>query len=326
MNYYEHHLGDYAKNTAHLTMTEDGAYRRLIDAYYIREKPLPGDLKDVCRLARANTKPERDAVKAVLEEFFHLGADGWHHHRCDAEIDRYQAKQPRIEARKENDRERQNRARERRRALFEELRSRGMSAPWDATTEQLQAMLGSDQHGEHHAPVTHPVTGDNTATHTPDTRHQSPEAISSSLRSEDNSRARAGDAFAMFWDAYPKKVGRQAAEKAFNKVKRPTETLALILKALAWQRESEQWQRDGGQYIPNPATYIHQGRWDDEQPTATNAKARTSRHSGFENLNYGPNADGTYDGIPAATPGRKRRAPARENFDDIDYGEGIRPL
>ena len=37
-----------------------------------------------------------------------------------------------------------------------------------------------------------------------------------------------------------------------------------ILKALAWQVRSEQWCKDGGQYIPNPATYLNQGRWQDE--------------------------------------------------------------
>lgn len=93
MNYYEHHLGDYLRDTAHLSMIEDGAYRRMLDAYYIKEAPLPKALRDVCRLVRAMTKPERDAVAIVLAEFFTEGDDGWHHKRCDAEIARYQDKQ-----------------------------------------------------------------------------------------------------------------------------------------------------------------------------------------------------------------------------------------
>jgi len=92
VNYYEHHLGDYAKDASHLSLVEDGAYRRLLDAYYIREQPLPGDLKLCCKLARANTKPERDAVKYVLGEFFDLRDDGYHQNRADAEIARFQAK------------------------------------------------------------------------------------------------------------------------------------------------------------------------------------------------------------------------------------------
>lgn len=170
MNYYEHHLGDYVRDTAHLSMVEDGAYRRLIDAYYTRERPLPGDLKEVCRLARAITKPERDAVKVVLEEFFVQSTDGWRHKRCDAEIARYQEKQPSAEAKRENDRERQRRSRERRKALFDTLRQHGYTAPWDASTEQLQAMVSRLSSG----PVTPPVTRDNTANQTPDTSHQTP--------------------------------------------------------------------------------------------------------------------------------------------------------
>ncbi|WP_422096871.1 YdaU family protein [Variovorax sp.] len=93
MNYYEHHLGDYLRDTAHLSMLEDGAYRRLLDVYYVKELPLPPELRDVYRLVRAGSKPERDAVAVVLREFFIQGADGWRHKRCDAEIARFQDKQ-----------------------------------------------------------------------------------------------------------------------------------------------------------------------------------------------------------------------------------------
>lgn len=173
MNYYEHHLGDYVRDTAHLSMLEDGAYRRLIDAYYTREKPLPSDIKDVCRLARAITKPERDAVKVVLEEFFFQSPEGWRHKRCDAEITRYQEKQPSAEAKRENDRERQRRSRDRRKTLFETLRVHGYTAPWDATTEKLQELVSRILS----PPVTQPVTRDNTATQAPSTSHQTPDLI-----------------------------------------------------------------------------------------------------------------------------------------------------
>lgn len=72
--------------TAHLSMVEDGCYRRLLDAYYTREAPLPADIGACCRLVRAASKDERKAVETVLREFFQLEADGWRHRRCDAEI------------------------------------------------------------------------------------------------------------------------------------------------------------------------------------------------------------------------------------------------
>src|SRR5690606_8487989 len=69
------------------------------------------------------------------------------------------------EAKRENAKERQRRARERRKSLFEQLRARGIIPPWDTATGELERMLSR----ETSRPVTPPVTRDNTATHTPDT-------------------------------------------------------------------------------------------------------------------------------------------------------------
>jgi uncharacterized protein YdaU (DUF1376 family) len=77
---------------------EDAAYSRLIRKYYAQEKPLPVELKAVQRLVGARTKEEREAVEAVLSEFFHLLDDGWHNTRCDEEIARYQGKQAKAKA------------------------------------------------------------------------------------------------------------------------------------------------------------------------------------------------------------------------------------
>jgi uncharacterized protein YdaU (DUF1376 family) len=86
VNFYPFHIGDYTSATAHLSMIEDSAYRRLLDIYYTRESPIPADMKQACRLVRAQTKEERTAVESVLAEFFTLTAEGWRHARCDAEI------------------------------------------------------------------------------------------------------------------------------------------------------------------------------------------------------------------------------------------------
>lgn len=67
--------------------------------------------------------------------------------------------------------------------------------------------------------------------------------------------------FEQFWAAYPRKVGKKAAEKAFNGVDIPVETLVSAIKR---QECSDQWTRDNGKYIPNPATWLNQGRWEDE--------------------------------------------------------------
>jgi len=70
-------------------------------------------------------------------------------------------------------------------------------------------------------------------------------------------------AFDDFWEAYPRKVGKEAARRAWQKSRRDTD-LATILDALAWQTQQDSWLRNGGQYVPHPATWLNQGRWEDQ--------------------------------------------------------------
>ena len=70
-------------------------------------------------------------------------------------------------------------------------------------------------------------------------------------------------AFAQFWAAYPKKKNKVDAEKAFKSVKEPIETL---LEAIEAQKLSPEWQKEGGQFIPYPATWLRRGAWMDEAP------------------------------------------------------------
>lgn len=86
MNYYERHLGDYARDTAHLSMLEHGAYTLLLDRYYTTEQGIPAD--QVHRLARARSKEEREAVDTVLREFFTLADGVWVKNRVQEEIER----------------------------------------------------------------------------------------------------------------------------------------------------------------------------------------------------------------------------------------------
>ena len=69
------------------------------------------------------------------------------------------------------------------------------------------------------------------------------------------------DGFAEFWAAYPRKENKAVAVAAWKKHKPDLETL---LSAIRQQSASEQWQRDGGTYIPHPSTWINKRRWEDE--------------------------------------------------------------
>lgn len=71
--------------------------------------------------------------------------------------------------------------------------------------------------------------------------------------------------FERFWSAYPKKVGRKKAKEAFSKVGVPVE---LLVDAVESQKHTPQWTKDNGQYIPHPATWLNQSRWEDEVAVA----------------------------------------------------------
>jgi len=72
------------------------------------------------------------------------------------------------------------------------------------------------------------------------------------------------DEFLAFWEVYPKKTGKGGAYKSWKKI-RPDATLQTkMITAVNEQVKSEQWQKENGQYIPNPATWLNQGRWEDE--------------------------------------------------------------
>lgn len=68
------------------------------------------------------------------------------------------------------------------------------------------------------------------------------------------------DAFEQFWAAYPRRVGKLAAKREWDRIRPDAELMEKMSKALEWQRE--QW--DDPQFIPHPRTWLHQGRWDDE--------------------------------------------------------------
>lgn len=97
MNYYERHLGDYARDAGHLTMLEHGAYTVLLDRYYTTETGIPVD--QAHRVARARSKEEKQAVDTVLAEFFTLQDGVWIKGRVEEEIAKAQVK---INTAKEN--------------------------------------------------------------------------------------------------------------------------------------------------------------------------------------------------------------------------------
>ena len=74
--------------------------------------------------------------------------------------------------------------------------------------------------------------------------------------------------FEKFWEAYPRKVGKPAAQRAWNKVWKsiPLGGFRKILDGLERWKQTEQWQKEEGKFIPYPATFLNQRRWEDDPP------------------------------------------------------------
>lgn len=155
MNYFEHHIGDYDTVTAHLTACEDGIYSRLIRWYYASEQPLPLDVVQIQRRVRAHTRDEKAAVKTILQEFFEQRADGYHQHRCDEEIARYQDKQRKARASAD--------------ARWSKSERNANASP-DAHADDMRTHMRTQSEGN----ATRASRADAGARPSPDTSHQTP--------------------------------------------------------------------------------------------------------------------------------------------------------
>ena len=77
--------------------------------------------------------------------------------------------------------------------------------------------------------------------------------------------------FDRFWKAYPRKVGKDNARRAFAKRKVDAALLRTMLDAIATWAESDQWTKEGGKYIPYPATWLNRAGWKDELPAGSDS-------------------------------------------------------
>lgn len=206
MYYYQHHIGDYRRDTSHLTILEHGAYRQLLDLYYISEKPLDAN---ALRLVCARSSDEVKAVEQILCEFFTLKNGKYYHKRCEDEILRFHSKSTKAKE--------------------------SANIRWNKNNNLQDAnALQTDSETNANAMLTinHKPLTNNHIIYTPE--------------------------FEQFWIAYPKKTGKDIAFKSWKKL-RPR--IDDVMFSLSWQKESKQWVEG---FIPNPSTYLNQGRWKDE--------------------------------------------------------------
>jgi uncharacterized protein YdaU (DUF1376 family) len=89
MHYYQHHIGDFIKDTAFLTNEEVGIYLKLLWLYYDTENPLPNDIFTLSM--KINARNNEDIVHGILNMFFKLKGEYWYQSRCELEISEYQS-------------------------------------------------------------------------------------------------------------------------------------------------------------------------------------------------------------------------------------------
>lgn len=225
MHYFKRNIGDYHKKAGRLNMLEHGAYTLLLDACYDREQ-FP-TLELAIEWCWARTDEEIAAVKFVLSKFFILINDVFTQNRINEELENYykNAKINKDIAIKREEAKRTKRD--------------------ENITERTRL--------EHEPPPNHK----------PITINQEPITIKvkPSCAKKQSRTSTLDNGFNEFWNNYPKKVGKDKALIAWVK-KKPK--IDEVLKALNWQVVSEQWTKQDGQFIPNPTTYINEGRWQDE--------------------------------------------------------------
>lgn len=106
-------------------------------------------------------------------------------------------------------------------------------------------------------------------------------------KNKNNTPPMVDDLFPKFWKMYPNKKGKAAAEKAWKKLKVTADLFGQIAEGLAAQVVCEAWVKDGGQFIPHPATWLNGKRWEDEVKVASNVHPfPQSRHTGFADRDY----------------------------------------
>ena len=362
MHTYDFHIGDYARDTAHLSLLEHGVYRLLLDRLYSDEAPLPLDVTKLTRKLGAKTTTEQNAVATVLDEFFHQTPEGYTHKRVIQELS-----EARLRALK---------------SKYSQVMRWWRHNKWP-NEPTLDTYIANPQayHDPHTGHIRQPVTastetnGSNTTvydrttnggkrnSYQPPTANRQPptakeiktplipqggeidtsasphpQQIDSLELQHDESEATAspekkkGGRAALaeqIYDLYPRKVGKTAALRAIDRLlasgKVPPEDLLVTVRNYA--KATATWEIGDRNFIPNPATWFNQGRYDDDprewlrgQPTdaPTPETYLPSTYDGPEgwrdimtDLYGGPDWTSAYPNWQATTPGDREKIKAR---------------
>ncbi len=220
VNYYRRFVGDYLKDTQHLTTLEHGIYTLLLDHLYSTEKPI-ATMGDAYRICRCQNSASRRHCKLIVSRFFYTDDLGIWHKRVEEEISHANLKS--------------NAARD------------AANAKWKRHANAMRTHNGRNA--------------------TSDSRLQTPE------NSKEESKPlpeRQLSGFLLFWEAYPRKVGKPQARRAWLSKVRTDDSWPEVLRGLELWKATAKWISEP-EFIPYPATFLNGMRWQDS-PEAGNGK------------------------------------------------------
>ena len=218
------YIGDYLADTARLTTEQHGAYLLLLMDYW-RSGKLPDDDAVLSQITKLTPNAWSNA-KAMLSQFFSIENGYWVHKRVEQEIELAKT----------------NKDKNHRRAV------QAAQARWGSKQEKDDTEIDANSNATSNA-------SSNAQAMLKQCPSPSPSPIDKSIYSP---------SFEKFWSAYPKHEGKKKAFEAWKRVKVDTGRLAVILEAIDKQKKSEKWTTENGRFIPMPATWINQARWEDE--------------------------------------------------------------
>ncbi|MGH9680886.1 MAG: hypothetical protein ACRD4Y_13130, partial [Candidatus Acidiferrales bacterium] len=91
-----------------------------------------------------------------------------------------------------------------------------------------------------------------------------------------------GVGFEEFWNVYPRKLNKRRAARAWKKIE--SSEARIVLASVEDWKKTDQWSRDGGRYIPYPATFLNDRRWDDQFAAAGSQRSHSDGRSKFDDL------------------------------------------
>lgn len=248
MHYYQHHIGDYRKDTSHLNLLEHGIYRQLLDWYYLDESPLPPDIKKIRRSVSARKGDEKDALDNVLADFFELDASGYTHSRCDRELERIydKSEKARVSVQARWDKKK---------AKDEANDTTGIRSAYERNTDVKQNATKPQQTHTNGILPNNPI---------PNTHKES--------------KTLEQTPFDSFWSCYPKKKNKGTAIKAWKRLKLGNGHFDKVMEGLSAAKQSPDWLKDNGQFIPYPASWLNATGWEDEHENQRTTKTLGSQH------------------------------------------------